>query len=61
MAQNQSLLSDVLEQTESIVKYLQVNEFREPTFESNTRDILHTPEYKTLPSAMKASLEDLSV
>ena len=64
MAQNQPLLSlaeSVLEKTKNIVKQLQVNEFREPTFDSNIRDIPHTPEYGTLHTALKASLEDLSV
>lgn len=62
MAQNQSLLSlaeGILEQTKDIVKDLQVNELQEPTFESDSSDIPHTPEYEALRSTLKTSIEDL--
>lgn len=54
-----ALAEAVLEQTKAITKYLQANNRAAPTFSPTASPPPNTPEYLTLQSNLRTSLEDL--
>lgn len=54
-----SLATGILQQTKDIINHLAANNLAEPTFMAGTLDIPESPEYATIRTKLKTSLEDL--
>lgn len=55
-----ALAQNILELTQDMTKYLQVNGIAAPTFALDSGDPPNTPEYRKIHASLKTNLEDLS-